>query len=91
MITLQLCRTSTTRDISVEQPLYVLHVDNPHSRDHVPERVDRDGTVLDLDALEVSQLKSTEKRGDFRKRNLSAATLTVKLFYRLIEMMNSYL
>ena len=45
----------------IEESLDVLQVDNAHSRDHLPERVDWDGTVLELDVLEVPQLQSSEE------------------------------
>ena len=60
MITFQLGWT-VARDIPIEESLYVLQVDNPQSRDHLAERVDWDGTVLDLDTLEVDQLESSEE------------------------------
>ena len=60
MITFQLGWTAT-KDIPIEESLYVLQVDNPHSREHLAERIDWDGTVLDLDTLEVAQLESSEE------------------------------
>ena len=44
----------------IEDPLDVLNVDNSHSREHLTERVDWNTTVLDVDALQVAQLESSE-------------------------------
>ena len=62
------------------KPLYVLYVD-PHSRDHLPQWVDWDGTVLDLDALQRAQLQSSQKRDHFLLGDTPTAILSVQTFF----------